>query len=59
MPPVSKAQARFMGAVAGGRVKGVKPSVGREYLKGATTKNLPARVKKNGKANNGTKKGTS
>lgn len=46
MPPVSKAQARFMGAVAGGKVKGVKPSVGKEYLKGASVKGLPARIKR-------------
>jgi hypothetical protein len=33
MPSTSKAQHRFMGAASKGKVKGVKPSVGKEFLK--------------------------
>jgi hypothetical protein len=32
MPPVSQAQRRFMGAVKSGKVPGVSPKVGKEYL---------------------------
>lgn len=49
MPVKSKAQARFMGAVAAGKVKGVKPEVGKEYLEHtskAAYKKLPARKKR-------------
>lgn len=50
IPVKSKAQARFMGAVAGGKVKGVSPSIGKDFLRATpTTKGLPQRI--NGKAN--------
>ena len=51
MPVKSKAQARFMGAVAGGKIKGVKPSVGKEFLRATPSlKGSPSRAKgkKNG-----------
>lgn len=46
MPVKSKAQARFMGAVAAGKVKGVSPDVGKEFLSHtskAAYKKLPAK----------------
>ena len=45
MPPVSKAQARFMRASAAGSVVGPAPSksVAKEYTSGYSTKNLPER----------------
>lgn len=45
MPPKSKAQARFLGAVAAGKVRGVKMSKtqAREALRGTKQKNLPER----------------
>jgi len=49
MPVKSRAQARFMRAVAAGKVKNVSPMVGREYLQHtskAAYKKLPARKKK-------------
>jgi hypothetical protein len=48
MPPKSKAQARFMRAVAAGDVKkpGLSKAQAAEYVKGAPTKKLPAHVKK-------------
>jgi hypothetical protein len=50
MPVKSKAQRRFMYAVEEGKVKGVKPSVGKEFLFHSASKNLPERVgKKKGK----------
>lgn len=49
MPVKSKAQQRFMGAVAAGKVKGVKPSVGKEFLSHSASKNLPEKVSKKGK----------
>jgi len=55
MPVVSKAQARFMGAVAGGRVKGVKPSVGKEFLH-ATPSVKSLLVRKNNGKTNGSRK---
>jgi hypothetical protein len=44
----SKAQARFLGAVAGGRVKvkGLTSKTAREMLKGTKVKKLPARKRK-------------
>ncbi len=47
MPPKSKAQARFMRAVASGEVKkpGLSRAKAREYVEGYPTKKLPARVK--------------
>lgn len=50
MPVKSKAQRRFMGAVAAGKVPGVKASVGKEFLSHSAAKNLPEHVgKKKGK----------
>jgi hypothetical protein len=46
----SKAQARFLGAVAGGKArlsaKGLSRAKAREMLRGTKMKNLPARKKK-------------
>jgi len=44
----SKAQARFLGAVAGGKAKkkGLSSSKARELLRGTKTKKLPARARK-------------
>lgn len=46
MPPVSKAQARFMHAVASGSVRkpGLSPEAAEEYVSGYPTKNLPERA---------------
>lgn len=48
MPPKSKAQARFMGAVIAGkaRKKGPSKKVAREFLRGHKVKGLPHKVKK-------------
>ena len=48
MPAVSKAQARFMGAVAGGAIhkKGLSKGKAKEYLKGVKVSKLPARKTK-------------
>lgn len=48
MPAKSKAQARFMGAVAGGAIKakGLSKKEAKEYIRGQKTKNLPEKVKK-------------
>ena len=48
MPAVSKAQARFMGAVAGGAIKkkGLSSSKAKEFVRGESLKGLPDRVKK-------------
>jgi hypothetical protein len=49
MPSVSQAQNRFMHAVAEGDVQGVKPSVGKEFVKadeGRKVKKLPKHVKR-------------
>jgi len=48
MPAVSKAQARFMGAVAGGAIhkKGLSKGKAKEFLRGVSVKKLPARKKK-------------
>lgn len=48
MPAKSKAQARFMGAVAGGMVKkkGLPPAKAKEYVAGQKMKGLPERIKK-------------
>ena len=48
MPSVSQAQNRFMHAVAEGEVKGVKPSVGKEFVAadhGRKVGKLPKHVK--------------
>lgn len=51
MPAVSRAQARFMGAVAGGAIKkkGLSPSKAKEFVRGVDQSKLPARTKKKGK----------
>lgn len=48
MPPVSKAQARFMRAAASGDVKapGLSKEEASEYVSGYKTKNLPERAGK-------------
>lgn len=48
MPARSKAQARFFGAVASGRIKrkGLSRARAREMLRGTKTKRLPARKRK-------------
>lgn len=47
MPVKSKAQMRFMQAVAHGTVKapGLTPAKATEFVHGQTTKNLPEKVK--------------
>ena len=46
MPAVSQAQARFMGAVAGGTIKkkGLSPSKAKEFVRGVSVKNLPKKA---------------
>ena len=48
MPPRSKAQARFMRAVAGGSIKapGLSKEEADEYVSGYPTKSLPEKVDK-------------
>lgn len=48
MPAKSKAQMRFMGAVAGGKVKkaGLSKGKAKEFLRGVHTNSLPERTKK-------------
>lgn len=48
MPPKSKAQARFLRAVAAGRVKakGLSREEAEEYVGGYSTQGLPEHVKK-------------
>ena len=48
MPAKSKAQMRFMGAVAGGKkkVKGLPKSKAKEFIRGQKMKGLPERKKK-------------
>jgi len=48
MPVVSKAQARFMGAIAGGKLKkkGLSKAKAKEFLRGVKVKKLPSKVKK-------------
>jgi len=48
MPPKSKAQARFMRAVASGRVKkrGLSRAEAKEYVSGHSTKGLPEKKSK-------------
>lgn len=43
--PVSKAQARFFGAAAGGQVPGFDPKEAQNKLKGVDEKKLPERKK--------------
>jgi len=47
MPPKSKAQAKFMRAVASGEVKqpGLSRARAKEYVEGYPTKGLPNKVK--------------
>ena len=47
--PVSKAQARFFGAAAGGDVPGFDPREAQNKLRGVNEKKLPETVKKKGK----------
>jgi len=51
MPSTSKAQARFMGAIAGGAIKkkGLSPEKAREFIRGQNIKSLPSKAGK-GKA---------
>lgn len=42
-PPVSRAQARFFGAAAGGQVPGFDPKEAQNKLRGTSEKKLPAR----------------
>lgn len=52
MPSVSQAQNRFMHADAEGKVEGVKPSVGKDFVKadeGRKVGKLPQHVKKKAK----------
>jgi hypothetical protein len=44
--PVSKAQARFFGAAAGGQVPGFSPTEARNKLRGVSESKLPARKKR-------------
>jgi hypothetical protein len=44
-PPVSKAQARFFGAAAGGDVPGFSASEAQKKLKGVDEKKLPEKKK--------------
>ena len=48
MPPKSKAQAGFMGAIIAGkaRKKGPSKKVAREFLRGHKVKGLPRKVRK-------------
>jgi hypothetical protein len=48
MPAKSKAQMKFMGAVAGGAIKkpGLSKKEAREFIRGQKMKNLPKRKKK-------------
>ena len=48
MPPKSKAQAKFMRAVASGSVNapGLSKKEAKEYVSGHSTKKLPERVKR-------------
>ena len=50
MPVKSKAQARFMGAIAGGRLKkkGLSKKKAKEFLRGVRVGKLPRKVKKHG-----------
>ena len=45
MPVTSKQQAKFMGAIAGGRIhkKGLSKAKAREFLRGVNIKKLPKR----------------
>ena len=46
MPATSQAQARFMGAIAGGSLKkkGLSPDKAKEFLRGVRVKSLPKRA---------------
>lgn len=47
MPAKSKAQAAFMGAIAGGKkkVKGLSPEKAKEFLEGVSVSKLPEKAK--------------
>lgn len=47
MPIKSKAQAKFMGAIAGGKLKkkGLSKEKAKEFLRGTKTKGLPKKSK--------------
>ena len=51
MPARSQAQARFMGAIAGGQIKkkGLSKAKAKEFIRGVKIKRLPKKVKKYGK----------
>lgn len=51
MPAVSKAQARFMGAVVGGKIKkkGLSKAKAKEFLRGVSVKKLPNKTRKKGR----------
>lgn len=58
MPPRSKAQARFLGAVAAGKIKrrrGPTRTQAREMLRGAKLKRLPARKRTGTSTKGGTR----
>lgn len=48
MPAVSQAQARLMGAIAGGAVRkpGLSPAKAKEFLRGVDVSRLPQRKRK-------------
>lgn len=48
MPAKSKAQLRYLGAIAGGKIKkkGLSRSEAKEFIKGQSSKNLPEHSKK-------------
>lgn len=48
-PPVSKAQAKFFGAAAGGGVPGFSPSEAKNKLRGVDESKLPTKSKKGSK----------
>lgn len=45
-PPVSRAQARFFGAAAGGQIPGFSAAEAQKKLKGVNEKKLPETVKR-------------
>lgn len=50
MPAVSKKQAAFMGAIAGGQLKkpGLSPETAKEFVRGVKVKSLPTYAHKRG-----------
>ena len=49
-PPVSKAQARFFGAAAGGQIPGFDPKEAQNKLRGTNEKKLPETKSAKGKS---------